>query len=161
MFCYTVSFFTRTYGNLLTVPKNAVAKLGDRVEFECSTSETIGEGGSLDWTFFSATSKNKSIITETGIITQTCHSKYAVENSIQGRYNLIMNSVDLSFGGMYTCTWSGTAEETPSSSAELIVIGIVLFFHLFLLLTMQFVHQIFKHKQLVLGLQVKDGYFMA
>lgn len=111
----TVSCVGNTVSSLITVPKNTVAKLGDRVELECSTNAQIP----VRWEFSIADSHNKSIVYHSGIITHSLQDKYAIDNNRKGQYNLIVNSVDLSFGGTYTCI---DAEDLSSRSAELIAI---------------------------------------
>lgn len=112
----TVSCVGNTVSSLITVPKNTVTKLGDRVELECSTNAQ----SPVRWEFSIADSHNKSIVYHSGIITHSLQDKYTIDNNRKGRYNLIVNSVDLSFGGTYTCI---DAEDLSSRSAELIAIG--------------------------------------
>src|SRR6218665_1635399 len=109
---------------MLTGPNNTIVKLGDNVEFECSmpTSATTPQTIPLDWAFISATSsQNIQYLYTCGQITHNISSKYAIKNTARGGYNLIVNSVDHSFGGTYTCSELG--DQGASASAELIVIG--------------------------------------
>lgn len=115
---------------MLTGPNNTIVKLGDNVEFECSTSATTPIP--LEWAFTSATSSHeKQVLYYSGEITHNLTSKYAIKNTTPGGYNLIMDSVDHSFSGTYTCSES-EEQHHAFASAELIVIGrAVLFFKLY------------------------------
>jgi|SRR6218665_2062544 len=113
-----------TIGQLTAVPKNTIAKLGDRVELECGTDASIP----VSWHFSLAGSQNSMFIYYSGVITFNISDKYVIDNIETGRYNLIMNSVDLSMGGTYTCSDAPRSQGSQQSTglpgtAELIVIG--------------------------------------
>lgn len=112
-------------GHLRDVPKNTIAKLGARVELVCQTDAPIP----VRWNFSPAGSQNRTVIYLSGVITHSLKNKYAIDNDRTGRYNLIMNSVDLSFGGSYTCSDAPSSQSRQrstrsSGSAKLMVIGI-------------------------------------
>lgn len=110
----TVSYTGNAVDSLIAVPRSIVAKLGDRFELECN----LDTEDPVNWEFSSSGSLNSMVICQSGIITHGFEDKYAIDKSRTGQYNLIMNSVDLSFGGTYTCS-----DSDLSRSAELIVIG--------------------------------------
>ena len=120
-----------TLGHLTAVPKNTVAKLGDGVELECITNAIIP----VRWEFSISGSQNKTFIYHSGVITHRLRDKYVMDNSRTGRYNLVMNSVDLSLGGTYTCSDTPSSQSDQQStrlsgSADLILIGILCTVHL-------------------------------
>lgn len=141
-------WIARTHCILITVPKNTFAKIGDRVEFECSTNETIssfsgfssdyeGEAIPLTWMFSSATSSTADLfIYHSGYVDHNLSSRYSVDDHTPGSYNLIVNSVALSFAGTYTCSGPQILGEDRHNhaSAELIIFGTVLSFNSFALL---------------------------
>src|SRR6218665_400608 len=128
-----VPWLTRTCGILINAPNSKVAKLGDRVEFECSTNETTPDSSGLQtytnapeeanplvWIFLSATSSTEEFIYRGGFVPQKLSLKYAIAGeTIRGRYNLVINSVDLTFAGTYTCSETSLGDKEPhNSSAE-------------------------------------------
>lgn len=136
-----VSWVARTHCILITVPKNTVAKFGDRVELECSTNETISSFSEfysdsedkaipLDWMLSSSTSSTAELsIYRSDHFVQNLSSRFPIGKTTRGSYNLIVNAVDFSFAGTYTCSEPQLLQDRHNhASAELIVIGIVLLF---------------------------------
>src|SRR6218665_102933 len=114
-----------TIGHLAAVPRNTVVKLGDSVELECITNAKIP----VRWDFAFGGSQNKTLIYLSGVVTHSLKNKYAIDNRETGRYNLIMNSTDLSFDGTYMCSDAPSSQSDQQStrlsgSAGLTVIGI-------------------------------------
>src|SRR6218665_3020067 len=111
-----------TRSQLLSSPMNTIAKIGHRVELECSTSATAP----LIWRFKGVNSTQFEDIYLNGQISQKVSSTYKVNTSINGRWNLIIDSVAVAQAGTYRCENAETYDPQAIAmkvSAELIVIG--------------------------------------
>lgn len=101
-------------------PMNTVSFVGDRVKMECSSSSSTSP---VDWEFALARSSDFSLICSFGRITESLSSRYKIDTENRTRYNIIVDSVDLSHAGTYRCTPITEEFNVPSDSAQLIVLG--------------------------------------
>ena len=110
-----------THSAQLTKPINTVSFAGSKVKMECSNNSSMVP---IDWEFGFAGFNNFSYIYFAGLITEKLISRYRIETDSKSRYDMVIDSVDLSHAGTYRCT-PNTEEViyTSSYSAELIVIG--------------------------------------
>lgn len=101
----------------LKVPENKMSLLNRKTELQCSTNSIMP----LIWSFISSGSPLfYTILFIHGNLTTSGAAKYKIERSVRGEYNLVMESVDLSYAGRYICTDGSFA---PEVEAELAVIG--------------------------------------
>src|SRR6218665_2958870 len=111
-----------TRSQLLSSPMNTIAKIGHRVELECSTNATAP----LVWRFKGINSTQFEDIYLNGQITREFSSIYKVNTSINGRWNLVIDSVAVDQAGTYRCENTETYDPhaiVMNVSAELVVTG--------------------------------------
>lgn len=120
--CYTFNYFSAfilegSAAAFLTVPENKMTLLNSKTELQCSTKSVLP----LIWSFISAGSPLfYTILYIHGNLTTSGAAKYKVDRNIRGQYNLVMESVDISYAGRYICTDGSYA---PEVEAELAIIG--------------------------------------
>src|SRR6218665_2394602 len=85
---------------LLSFPINTIAKVGERVEFECSTNVTTP----LRWDFAEVNSTKFEYIYLNEEISNNFSSRYKVETPTNGTWTLVINSTDMSHAGTYRCS---------------------------------------------------------
>lgn len=102
---------------LVTVPRNKIVFLNMKTELQCSTNSV----NPIRWLFTSIDGRSVSavfFIHEN--LTTHGEAKYKIEGSIRGQYNLVIESVDLSYAGRYKCIEGSLG---PEVEVELAVIG--------------------------------------
>ena len=107
----------------LAFPRNLIALENESVEFQCSTDSVK----SLRWYVTYAGSKESIAIIARGNSSSASAGavKYRIDTSIRGQSNLIMEAVNMSYAGKYTCSEGFTG---PEVEAELAVIGKIMSF---------------------------------
>src|SRR6218665_848797 len=110
-----------THSSQLTKPINTISFVGDTVKMECSNNSSMAP---IDWEFTLAGFNNESFIYSAGRITEKLSSRYWIETDSKSRYDIVIDSVDLSHAGTYRCM-PNTKEviNTSSYTAQLIVLG--------------------------------------
>ena len=110
-------------GQLLSSPMNTIAKIGQRVELNCSTNATLP----LTWDFADVNSTRFEHTYRNEIVESKFSSRYDVYNissSVERHWVLVINSVDIYHAGTYKC---GNAYEPKviqmNATAQLAVIG--------------------------------------
>ena len=101
---------------------NKIVNTGQRVELKCSTNATAP----LIWRFKGVNSSQFETIYLNGQISKKFSSSYKVNTSINGRWDLVIDSVALAQAGTYRCENIETYDPQAivmKVSAELIVIG--------------------------------------
>ena len=94
---------------------NTVSVVGNKTKMECSRNFLHH---SVEWEFAPADSSSFSYI-YTNRKTESVTSRYKIDTDNELRYDIVIDSVDLSHAGTYRCTVGST-----SASAQLIVLGI-------------------------------------
>src|SRR6218665_2863182 len=119
----TVVIFNRqhpfTYSELLSMPMNAVSVVGNRVKLECSTQPHVLYP--VDWEFAPAGSNRFSYIYASRRLTASLSSRYKIDTDGKTRYDVVIDSVDLSHAGTYRCM--PLSDELKNVSAQLTVLG--------------------------------------
>ena len=100
---------------------NTIAFVGRRVAFECSTNVTLP----LRWDFAEVNSTGFKNIYRLGKIINNFSSRYKVVNiTIEGRWTLVIDSVDMDHAGTYRCQNTPTYNpQDRNVSAQLFVIS--------------------------------------
>lgn len=102
-------------------PVNTVSLEGNRVKIECSRNSS---NLPVDWEFSSSGNSAFSDIYTVGQLTENLSSRYKVDIDNKTRYDIVIDSVDMSDAGTYRCTiFTNDATNPPSYSAQLIVLG--------------------------------------
>src|SRR6218665_1220933 len=91
LFQNTVLCAPLTRSQLISSPMNTIAKIGQRVELECSTNVTLP----LIWDFAKVNSTRFDPIYSLEMITSNFSSRYKVNTTIKGRVSLVIDSVDM------------------------------------------------------------------
>src|SRR6218665_863947 len=84
---------------LLSSPIDTIAKIGHRVELECSTNATT----QLIWRFKGVNSTQFELIYLNGQIALEFWSRYKVNTTVNGRWDLVIDSVTGVQAGTYRC----------------------------------------------------------
>jgi len=109
-----------TRSQLLSSPFNTIAKIGQRVELECSTSALLP----LRWDFAEVNSTRFEAVYRLETITRKCSSRYKVNTTTKGRFALVIDSVDIAHAGTYRCQNEPNYDSLErNASAQLAVIG--------------------------------------
>jgi len=103
----------------ISKPMNTVSVVGNKTKIECSRNPHPSHP--VNWVFSPAGSKDFSRIYIGKRITESLSSMYKIDTDNRTRYDIVIDSVDMSHAGTYRCT--PIAEEQLRASAELIVIG--------------------------------------
>lgn len=114
-----VAYKSFTLSVFLTKPTNTVSFVGERVRIECSSnpSDLL-----VDWEFARAGSNSFSYIYTGERITESLTSRYKMDTDGKTRYDIVIDSVDLSHAGRYRCT--PVTGQLLSATASLTVLGI-------------------------------------
>ena len=99
------------------VPRSSVVLTGDKVEFHCSVTGS----GLTTWTYTSWNTSTEREIYSGLDIFDSVKSRYKIDKRISGQHNLIIDSVDLAYAGIYKCT-SGI-QKTLRTDIQLVVLG--------------------------------------
>src|SRR6218665_2720340 len=96
-FYFEALAFKGTTAAFITVPENEIVFLNSKAVLQCSTNSTKP----ISWFFESAMSFGTIAVVLLGNLTR---SKYNLDRSIPGQYNLVIESADLSHAGTYKCS---------------------------------------------------------
>src|SRR6218665_1215611 len=113
-----------TRSQLLSSPMNTIAKIGQRVELECSTNATVP----LEWYFAEVNSTRFEDVYRNEVIERKFSSRYYnVSSSVNGRFALVIGSVDMYHAGTYICQNTYNPQSIQmNATAQLVVIGMTL-----------------------------------
>src|SRR6218665_648429 len=109
-----------TRSQLLSSPMNTIAKIGQRVELECSTNAILP----LIWNFAKVNSTRFETVYHLEAIISNFSSRYKVNTTKGGRVALVIDSVDMDHAGTYRCKNTPTYNpQDRNVSAQLVIIG--------------------------------------
>lgn len=102
-----------------------VSVVGTKAVMECRRNASVLP---INWEFAPAGSNNFSYIYTSERMTQRLSSRYKIDTDGSTRWDIVIDSVDLSHAGTYRCEpITKEVLNAPSFSAQLIVLGIRLY----------------------------------
>ena len=107
-----------TFSAFVSRPMNTVSTAKSRVKMECSRNPHVYP---VDWEFAPVGSTDFLYINAGRRITERQSSRYMIDTDNISRYDIVIDSVDLSHAGTYRCT--PLTEKPIRALAELIVLG--------------------------------------
>jgi len=111
-----ISQLSFTFSTILTKPINTVSVVGNKTKMKCSRNLLHLP---VEWEFAPVRPNSFSYIYTRERITGNMSSRYKIDTDNEARYDIVIDSVDLSHAGTYRCTVGSS-----SASAQLIVLGI-------------------------------------